>query len=66
MNTPTPLIIDETLPLHTYLELINDAAFDPIYVPDTEAPEMKEEVHLATTRSFGSRFARLLRALPLI
>lgn len=66
MNTPTPLIIDEALPLHTYLEIINDDAFDPIFVPDTNEPNTNEAAHPLSTTPDASWFTRLLRALPLI
>ena len=66
MKTPTPLIIDEALPLHTYLELINDATFDPVYVPENDESKLKEAHHPLAIKPRGGRFARLLRALPLI
>lgn len=66
MKTPTPLIIDEALPLHTYLELINDATFDPVYVPENDEPRQKEAHDPLATKPREGRFTRLLRALPLI
>ncbi|MFK7844460.1 MAG: hypothetical protein AB8G77_04095 [Rhodothermales bacterium] len=49
MKKSTPLIVDDALPSHTFLELIHDEAFTPVFFPEMEKPHMRliKHTHLS-------------------